>query len=90
MVPCVEGIRVKLDENRRLFTPLARSSYAWKRIYKQRTRWNGWILAWMDFLIWKPQYPRVEENGDADRAGFAWCWHLAVGRFTTKATWTDT
>ncbi len=35
--PVSKGIRVKLDENRRLFTPLARSSYAWKRIYKQRT-----------------------------------------------------
>ena len=35
--PVSKGIRVKLDKDRRLFTPLARSSYAWKRMYKQRT-----------------------------------------------------
>src|SRR5690554_6611696 len=31
------GIRIKLAENRRLFTPLARSSYAWERAYDKRT-----------------------------------------------------
>lgn len=38
------GVRISLDEDRRIFTPLARSSYAWKRIYKKRTsveRVNG-------------------------------------------------
>ena len=32
-----KGIRIKLEENRRLFTPLARSSYAWDREYDKRT-----------------------------------------------------
>lgn len=32
-----KGIRIKLEENRRLFTPLARSSYAWERAYDKRT-----------------------------------------------------
>ncbi len=32
-----QGIRIKLEENRRLFTPLARSSYAWERAYDRRT-----------------------------------------------------
>jgi hypothetical protein len=38
------SVRVSLDEDRRIFTPLARSSYAWKRIYRKRTsveRVNG-------------------------------------------------
>lgn len=35
--PMAKGIRIKLEENRRLFTPLARSSYAWRRAYDKRT-----------------------------------------------------
>jgi hypothetical protein len=31
------GIRISLDEDRRIFTPLARSSYKWKTEYKKRT-----------------------------------------------------
>ena len=31
------GIRVPLDVDRRIFTPVARSSYKWKRLYKKRT-----------------------------------------------------
>ncbi len=36
---CTVGaaMRIKLEEDRRVFTPLARSSYAWKEIYKKRT-----------------------------------------------------
>jgi hypothetical protein len=30
-------VRIKLKEKRRIFTPLARSSYKWKEIYKKRT-----------------------------------------------------
>lgn len=32
-----KSVRISLKENRRIFTPLARSSYAWKRIYRKRT-----------------------------------------------------
>jgi len=31
------AVRIKLDEDRRIFTPLARSSYAWKKEYRKRT-----------------------------------------------------
>ncbi len=31
------GIRIPLRENRRIFTPVARSSYQWKRYYKRRS-----------------------------------------------------
>lgn len=32
-----KSIRIKLEEDRRRFTPLARSTYKWDRIYKSRT-----------------------------------------------------
>ena len=35
--PIRRAVRIPLAENRRVFTPLARSSYAWKRAYKRRT-----------------------------------------------------
>ena len=31
------AVRISLDEDRRIFTPLARSSYSWKRIYFKRS-----------------------------------------------------
>jgi hypothetical protein len=31
------SVRIPLSEDRRVFTPLARSSYAWARMYKKRT-----------------------------------------------------
>jgi len=35
--PLRTGVRVPLDENRRVFTPVARSSYKWKKIYNKRS-----------------------------------------------------
>ena len=38
--------RIKCEEDRRIFTPVARSSHKWKRLYKKRTgveRINGRI-----------------------------------------------
>jgi hypothetical protein len=35
--PVASGVRISLDEDRRVFTPLARSSYSWDNIYKTRT-----------------------------------------------------
>src|SRR5690625_1196886 len=35
--PVKQGIRVSLHENRRLFTPIDRASYKWKREYNKRT-----------------------------------------------------
>src|SRR5690625_3000378 len=32
-----QGIRIPLDENRRLFTPIDRASYKWEREYNKRT-----------------------------------------------------
>jgi Transposase DDE domain/Transposase domain (DUF772) len=35
--PLRGGLRIPLKENRRIFTPVARSSYKWKRLYDKRT-----------------------------------------------------
>ena len=35
--PIKQGIRIKLEENRRIFTPIDRASYKWKREYNKRT-----------------------------------------------------
>jgi hypothetical protein len=35
--PVRSAVRIPLKENRRIFTPLARSSYAWERTYDKRT-----------------------------------------------------
>jgi transposase len=35
--PIASCVRIKLDEDRRIFTPLARSSYTWGNEYKKRT-----------------------------------------------------
>jgi Transposase DDE domain/Transposase domain (DUF772) len=35
--PVRQGIRIAMEEDRRLFTPVARSSYKWKTIYNKRS-----------------------------------------------------
>jgi len=35
--PVKGAVRIKLDEDRRIFTPLARSSYQWRQAYQGRT-----------------------------------------------------
>jgi transposase len=35
--PVRKSIRIDIDIDRRVFTPIARSSYTWKRMYKKRT-----------------------------------------------------
>ena len=35
--PVRKAVRIPLGEDRRVFTPLARSSYSWERHYKRRT-----------------------------------------------------
>jgi hypothetical protein len=35
--PARSGVRIRMDLDRRVFTPMARSSYAWERTYRKRT-----------------------------------------------------
>jgi hypothetical protein len=34
---CPASIRIKMEEDRRVFTPLARCTYKWEKLYKRRT-----------------------------------------------------
>ncbi len=35
--PIADAVRIKLEEDRRIFTPIARSSYVWETVYKKRS-----------------------------------------------------
>lgn len=35
--PVAKAVRIPMSEDRRIFTPVARSSYKWKKLYKKRT-----------------------------------------------------
>jgi hypothetical protein len=35
--PVTGAVRIKLSQDRRIFTPIARSSYRWKQLYRKRT-----------------------------------------------------
>jgi hypothetical protein len=35
--PVKSAVRIPLDVDRRIFTPVARSSYKWVKLYKKRT-----------------------------------------------------
>jgi hypothetical protein len=35
--PVVQGLRIRLDEDRRIFTPIDRASYKWEKEYDKRT-----------------------------------------------------
>ncbi len=41
------GVRIPLSEDRRVFTPVARSSHRWKRLYKKRTAVERVNAGWM-------------------------------------------
>jgi len=68
--PVKKGIRIKLAENRRLFTPLARSSYAWERAYDKRTaveRVNARLDTFFNFE--NHNIRGITKNEDALRLG---------------------
>jgi hypothetical protein len=46
-----KAVRIKLEEDRRRFTPVARSSYAWERIYKSRTAVER-VNSRIDNVLW--------------------------------------
>jgi hypothetical protein len=79
--PVKQGIRISLEEDRRIFTPIARSSYKWKKEYDKRTsaeRVNSRIDVSFGF---EKHYIRGQKKMSA-RCGLALCVMLvmAVGR----------
>lgn len=71
------GVRIKMEEDRRIFTPLARSSYKWEREYNHRTaveRVNSRIDVSFGF---ENHYIRGQRKMQA-RVGLALCVMLAM------------
>lgn len=61
--PVVQGIRIPLENDRRIFTPIDRASYKWKREYNKRTaveRVNSRLD--VSFGFENHTNPRYEEN----------------------------
>lgn len=83
--PVKQGIRIKLDTDRRIFTPIDRASYKWERNYDKRTsveRVNSRIDESFGF---EKHYIRGQKKMEL-RCGIALCVMLAmaVGRINEK------
>ena len=83
--PVKQGIRIKLDTDRRIFTPIDRASYKWERNYDKRTsveRVNSRIDESFGF---EKHYIRGQKKMKL-RCGIALCVMLAmaVGRINEK------
>ncbi len=79
------GIRIKLAEDRRIFTPLARSSYAWERAYDKRTSVERVNSRLDGFFGFENHTIRGQKKMEV-RCGLALCIMLAVavGRIHQK------
>jgi len=83
--PVKQGIRIKLDVDRRIFTPIDRASYKWERNYDKRTsveRVNGRFDESFGF---EKHYIRGKKKMEV-KCGIALCVMLAmaVGRINQK------
>ena len=85
--PIKQGIRIPLKEDRRIFTPIDRASYKWKRIYAKRTaveRVNSRLDVSFGFEVHTIRGLTKMKT----RCGLALCvmLALAVGRIKEKQT----
>ena len=78
-------MRIPLEEDRRVFTPIARSGYSWKTHYKRRTAIER-INSRLDVSFGFEQHTTRGHNKLAMRLtmGFAVMLALAVGRVKTQ------
>jgi len=83
--PIGKAIRIPLEVDRRVFTPVARSSYSWKTHYKRRTAVER-INSRLDVSFGFEQHTIRGHNKMAMRLtmGFAVMLALAVGRARTQ------
>lgn len=83
--PVAKSIRIKLEEDRRLFTPLARSSYAWQYKYEKRTAVER-VNSRLDGFFGFEQHNIRGQKKMEVRCGLALCVMLAmaVGRIRQK------
>jgi len=80
-----QGIRIKLDENRRIFTPIDRTSYKWDRYYNKRTSVERVNSRLDESFGFEKHYIRGKTKMRV-RCGIALCVMLAmaVGRIKEK------
>lgn len=83
--PVAKGIRIKIEEDRRIFTPLARSSYAWQHEYDKRTSVERVNSRLDGFFGFENHNIRGKKKMEV-RCGLALCVMLAiaVGRIRQK------
>ena len=68
--PVANAVRIKLEEDRRVFTPVARSSYVWQDYYDERSaveRVNSAVGGRV--RVRPPVHPRADEDAAAHDAG---------------------
>lgn len=83
--PIKQGIRIKLEENRRIFTPIDRASYKWERYYDKRTSVERVNSRLDESFGFEKHYIRGKGKMTV-RCGIALCVMLAmaVGRIKEK------
>lgn len=83
--PIKQGLRIKLVENRRIFTPIDRASYKWKRYYDKRTSVERVNSRLDESFGFEKHYIRGKSKMKI-RCGIALCVMLAmaVGRIKEK------
>ena len=83
--PVPQAIRISLEEDRRIFTPLPRSSYLWEDLYKKRTSVEP-VNGRLDVsFVFKNHFTRGQQKMKL-QVGLALCVMLAmaVGRIKQK------
>lgn len=83
--PVAQGIRIPLAEDRRIFTPIDRSSYAWEKVYRRRTAAER-VNSRLDCTFGLEKHTIRGEQKMRVRCGLALCVMLAmaVGRIKAK------
>lgn len=83
--PVKQGIRIKLEEDRRIFTPIDRSSYKWERYYDKRTSVER-VYSRLDVSFGFEKHFTRGKNKMQVKCGIALCVMLAmaVGRIKEK------
>ncbi|WP_245001184.1 hypothetical protein [Caldalkalibacillus thermarum] len=79
-----QGIRIPLAEDRRIFTPIDRSSYAWEKAYRRRTAAER-VNSRLDCTFGLEKHTIRGEQKMRVRCGLALCVMLAMAVGRIKA-----
>ncbi|EGL82403.1 transposase IS4 family protein [Caldalkalibacillus thermarum TA2.A1] len=82
--PVAQGIRIPLSKDRRIFTPIDRSSYAWEKAYRRRTAAER-VNSRLDGSFGLEKHTIRGEQKMRVRCGLALCVMLAIAVGRIKA-----